>query len=289
MPIKIGGRRIFGSFWVRALFVTLLPSTGVVAAVTVNLRPVNAALPTNSVTGNATGSSYWIAGSSPRGQLQSGQNADILLSGIGFNNTGGSLLFNHLGGMASDGKHLVVVDRNNNRILVWNSLPSGNVLPDLVLGQKTFQTNNPGTGLNQLDWPTAVAMTQDGKLAVADAYNNRILIWNTFPTTDDQPADIAIYGAGNSTNPLRNIVWPWGVWTNGTFFAVSSTFSGTVLIWKHFPTENNQSADYYITGGGEFGTPRDIISNSKSLLIYDHNARAADCSEGGTLVWKNFP
>ena len=65
-----------------------------------------------------------------------GQSADIVLSAIDFDNAGGGLLFNHPSGIASDGTRLLLVDRNNNRVLIWSNAPSGNTAPDLVLGQK---------------------------------------------------------------------------------------------------------------------------------------------------------
>ena len=59
-----------------------------------------------------------------------GQDADIMLSGIDFNNTGGALLFNHPMNITTDGTRLLLADTRNNRILIWNSLPGGNVAPD---------------------------------------------------------------------------------------------------------------------------------------------------------------
>lgn len=108
------------------------------------------------------------------------EDAYILLSGIDFNNTGGSLLFNHPMGIASDGTRLLLADTRNNRVLIWNTLPEGNVEPDIVLGQENFTTNGQGTSLSQLNWPAGVA-TAEGKVIVVDTHNDRILIWNTFP------------------------------------------------------------------------------------------------------------
>ena len=46
--------------------------------------------------------------------FRTGQNADLMLSGVDFNNTGGPLLFNHPSGIASDGTHFLLCDRFNN-------------------------------------------------------------------------------------------------------------------------------------------------------------------------------
>ncbi len=74
--------------------------------------------------------------SSFSGWFEHGQPASILLGGIGFNETGGGLLFNHPKGIATDGQRLFLCDGNNNRVLIWNSLPKGNEMPDLVLGHR---------------------------------------------------------------------------------------------------------------------------------------------------------
>ncbi len=232
-----------------------------------------------------TNSKYKVVSSKPTGWFSTQQAADIMLSGIDFNNAGGPLLLNHPGNAASDGTHLLLADRNNNRILVWNSLPTGNTPPDLVLGQKDFYANNPGTGLDKFNWPVKVAAA-NGKVVVADTYNDRILIWNTFPTRNGQTADIEIKDDRN--NPKRNVGWPWAVWTDGEKLVVTSTAGAKVLIWNTFPTQNNQAADIVLTANEKFGTPRSIASDGKHLLIGDHNAKPNE-GRAGNFFWKTFP
>lgn len=121
------------------------------------------------------------------------QDAELMISGVDFNNSGGSLLFNHPSGLATDGSNLIMCDRFNNRVLIWNTAPvDWNIPPDIVLGQNNFITNNPGTSKSNLNWPGNASVGQNGKLAVADTYNHRILLWNSFPTVNGQTADISI-------------------------------------------------------------------------------------------------
>src|ERR1022692_1549339 len=56
--------------------------------------------------------------------------------------------------VASDGTHLVVADTNNNRVLIWKSIPVNmNQPPDVVVGQTSFTTAVfPG------DTPTATSL-----------------------------------------------------------------------------------------------------------------------------------
>ena len=83
-------------------------------------------------------SSYTKATSSSNTTFGQTESADIILSDFGFNTTGGPLKFNHPVSVASDGNKLVVVDRFNNRALIWNSIPNSNTPPDIVLGQNNF-------------------------------------------------------------------------------------------------------------------------------------------------------
>jgi len=68
---------------------------------------------------------YRIASGVKRGWFSTGEDAGIMLSGIDFDNAGGPSLFNHPVNVTSDDARLFLVDRNNNRVLVWNQLPSG--------------------------------------------------------------------------------------------------------------------------------------------------------------------
>lgn len=240
------------------------------------------------ITVRTTNSTYRIASGGTSGWFHTGQNADIMLSGIDFNNAGGPLLFNRPTGIASDGTHLLLADTWNNRILIWNSPPTSNVPPDLVLGQESFYTNNPGTGPNQLNWPMGVS-TDGQHVVVADTNNDRILIWNTFPTRSGQPADLVIQGQPVSSDPKIRIDWPWGIWTDGKKLVVSSTSTASVLIWNTFPTQNNQPADIFLTGQGMIGTPRNITSDGTHLIVGDHNPNVAGVSGQGNFFWSSFP
>lgn len=107
----------------------------------------------------------------------------------------------------SDGTRLVVADFGNNRVLIWNSIPTYTGQPaDLVLGQTNFAgtSANRGTtvGQNTLNGPNSVFIYQS-KLLVRDALNHRVLVWNTFPTTNNQNASVVI-GQANFTAGSAN-------------------------------------------------------------------------------------
>ncbi|MBU2589382.1 MAG: hypothetical protein KKB39_01320 [Nanoarchaeota archaeon] len=248
--------------------------------VVINQPPLDAQ---GSININKINSEYKIATNKPVGWFVNNQNADMLLSGVDFNNAGSPLFFNHQGGIATDGQHFIVADRNNNRVLIWNELPTKNVPPDVVLGQKDFITNNPGNTLDKFNWPVGVA-TDGQHLIVADTYNDRILIWDSFPTENGQAADFEIKGS-NNPGSRGTVGWPWSVWTNGEKLIVTSTASSQVLIWNSFPTNSNQMSDIVIKLE-DFGTPRTIGSDGTNLIIGDHNAFK---QQPGNFFWKSFP
>lgn len=106
----------------------------------------------------------------------------------------------------TNGQKLVVADAGYHRVLIWNNFPTTNgQAPDIVLGQPNFTSgaaNNGGPSASSLSAPAAVA--SDGlRLAVLDKGNNRVLIWNTFPTTNNQPANVVL-GQNDFTHVTAN-------------------------------------------------------------------------------------
>lgn len=240
-----------------------------------------------------TGVSYRAASAKQTsGAFRTGQEADLLLSGFGFDTSGGAGVFNHPMGIASDGTRLFVADTYNNRILGWSKLPASNVPPDFVLGQPAFDTNDPGTARDRLNFPLSLSCG-GGKLVATDTENNRILVWSKIPTKSGTPADLVLQG-GEAGGGLRSgkdrFIWPWGVWTDGTKLAVASTKGGWVLLWNAFPQRDNQPADVILTGGGKLGTPRHITSDGKCLIVGDHNPKlGGEGQEAATFVWTSWP
>ncbi len=236
-----------------------------------------------------TGTEYKSVSSQPTGWFATGQGADIVLSAIDFYHAGGPLLFNHPGNIATDGQRLILADRNNNRILIWSQAPSGNQMPDLVLGQTDFNTIAPGSGLDQLNWPVCVA-TDGTRLIVCDTQNHRVLVWQQFPTKNGQPADLIFGGFGDQAADQRGkIVWPWSAWSDGEKLIITSTMGSQVLIWNKFPTMSQTPADL-VLHLPQFGTPRSIGSDGQHLTISDHNAKISGGSDTqGTFFWNEFP
>jgi hypothetical protein len=97
--------------------------------------------------------------------------------------------------VCSTGSALLVADRDNHRVLVWNTLPqSTNEPATAVLGQADFTVpGQPGLGDSMLDSP--VGIHQEGQaILVHDGENHRVLLWDRIPDpgTMGSPADRVI-------------------------------------------------------------------------------------------------
>lgn len=180
-------------------------------------------------------------------------------------------------GVASDGVRLAVADTDNNRVLIWNSIPIYNGQPaDVVVGQPDF-TKSTSTGFNpnerSLKGPQGVWL-QNGKLFVADTGNNRVLIWNSIPTTNHAPADIVLGAPDFKTfvqpdltkaqlePKATTLLTPVSVTSDGQRLYVTDLGHNRVLIWNSIPTRNQTPADVVI-GQPNFETA--IANNAKAL------------------------
>jgi hypothetical protein len=107
-------------------------------------------------------------------------------------------------GVAFDGTKLYVSDTINNRVLIWNNLPTTNGEDaDVVIGQENFSDEDGNKGgsdptIDSLYSPHALLVT-GSKLYVTDPGNNRVLRWNSIPTTNGADASVVI-GQENFTS-----------------------------------------------------------------------------------------
>jgi len=126
------------------------------------------------------------------------------------NNAGGSPSASSLydpTATSTNGTVLAIADTTNNRILIWNALPSTTDEPaNVVLGQAAFSTdgtNAPGSATaSSLRSPKGV-LVQGSKIFVADTGNHRVLIWDTIPTTHGQLPD-RVWGQPDFTSDTPN-------------------------------------------------------------------------------------
>lgn len=198
-------------------------------------------------------------------------------------------------GVASDGHYLAVADTGNNRILLWTSVPSSIDAPaDIVLGQAGF------TSATVYATPTASSVRapqgvwiQNGKLYVADTQDNRVLIWNSIPTSNNQPADLVLGQPGFTTanapplqaqNPTTSAsqLWnPTSVTSDGTRLYVADYGYNRVLIWSSLPTAMDQPANVAV---GQPNLTTSVPNWTDTFCPNSTNQNGTPCA--GTL---NFP
>jgi hypothetical protein len=174
---------------------------------------------------------------------------------------------------------LVVADTGHHRVLIWRRRPSEDHAPaDLVLGQPAADREGrnakgevSGATLNV---PTGVAFG-GGVLAVADAWNHRVLLWHGLPTRPGQPADVVL-GQVELTGGLANrgaaapradtLHWCYGVAIVDGKLVVADTGNRRVLVWARVPERH--------------GAPADQVLGQPSPEVRDENA-GADASAIG--------
>jgi hypothetical protein len=168
-------------------------------------------------------------------------------------------------GITSDGRHFIVADVFNNRVLIWNEIPTQNAQPaDVVVGQPDFDSTEPGIGAAELKEPFFV--TTDGvRLFVSDLGNFRVLIWNTIPTTNGQPADVVL-GAPDFTS--MGEYRSHGIFSDGTHLFLVDQGNARVLIWNSIPTTNDQPPDV-VLGQPDFESRWPSINRDGLFFPFD--------------------
>jgi hypothetical protein len=168
---------------------------------------------------------------------------------------------------ASDSR-VAVADTRNNRVLLYDRLGAGGEIAngrnaDLVLGQPDFVSNlanNGGVNSQSLNTPTGV--WSDGtRLFVVDAGNQRVLIWNSWPAIDQQPADRVV----GQTNFLANSANQGSLLPNA--YSLQHPFHALVHMGRLIVTDGA-----WIGNSGQFDTfqnslPANVTTNSRVLFV----------------------
>jgi len=119
----------------------------------------------------------------------------------------------HNGGGHNDGGHndggsaknrVIVPDRDNNRVLIYNHPTDPGQAADAVLGQPGFITNTPGVSATAMSAPRAYAIDDDGNLLVSDTQNCRVLLFRP-PFTNGEAAKVVI-GKPDANTPCAGSV-----------------------------------------------------------------------------------
>ena len=193
---------------------------------------------------------------------------------------------------------LVAIDYGHHRLLMWNLPIIQHGQPaDVVLGQGDYthcesnDDNQDGVNDGVASARTLMApigVWSDGqRLFVSDSENHRILIWNTFPDTNFQPADMVLgqdafdANAINDTNQdgISDSVdgkvfnYSGGVHSNGEQLCIADIENHRVLLWNTIPTSNF--------------TPADVVLGQQAMTLSTENDGNGDGVDDGTPTDKS--
>ncbi|MBS1858779.1 MAG: hypothetical protein JST11_25635 [Acidobacteria bacterium] len=179
---------------------------------------------------------------------------------------------------------LYVADTQNNRVLIFNQIPTANgAAADVVIGQRdmtTFVQPDLTQQSSVVDAKTLlnpVAVSSDGvHLFVTDLGNNRVLIWNSIPTSNYQAADISL-GQPDMVSAVAN---------NG----YRTDPNDTTVPQKQIPvlctvsngTDTNSNPTYPASCNSTLNWPRFALPAGNRLFV-------ADGGNDRVLVYENIP
>ncbi len=194
-----------------------------------------------------------------------------------------------------DGK-LAVTDAGNNRVLLWNSLPSGNTPPDVVVGQDDFTSAEPGSGASRMSYPVWAEIAA-GRLLVSDQRNHRVLVWNTLPDSNGAPADVVVgqpdFDTVEADDEEAGLTNPAGLWSDGFRLLVADSGNNRVLYWQQLPRSAGEEATYVI-GQSDFSRSSAGVSQSQLRTPFGITSDGtrfyvADAGNNRVLEFDSFP
>ena len=200
---------------------------------------------------------------------------------------------------------LFVADTGNRRVLIWNQLPESNGQPaDVILGQSDFNLRDENGGASptasSMRWPHAISIWQNN-LIVADAGNNRIMIWDGIPTENNTPCQMVL-GQPNFSNVELNqsnyfpsaqtLSMPYGVAVYRDWILVADSANSRLLGWRDMATGIAAQA---LTGQEQFNSKSENLSYGKAtrnslcwsygIQICGDTAIIADSGNNRVLLW----
>jgi len=217
-------------------------------------------------------------------------------------------------GITSDGTRLFIADTNNNRVLVWSSIPQNNKqAADIVLGQADLISNSPNqngsASCGTLSFPTGVHVNGD-RLFIADSLNHRVLVYNDVRTlTTGQVADAVIghkicsdtssnhFSDTEITISERTLNYPTAVYFDGAKIFIADTGNNRVLIYNQLPPApggGGLSADV-VVGQAKMDTSSasapsaETLRGPKGVFVANDKLLVSDTENNRVLIFNQIP
>ncbi|MFZ5627773.1 MAG: NHL repeat-containing protein [Spirochaetota bacterium] len=204
-----------------------------------------------------------------------------------------------------------LVDRDNNRVLVFHTAPAdSNAGADVVIGQSSFANTGANAGASVsatgLDLPSHVAVSSSGRLYICDRGNHRVLGFNAIPTTNGGTADFVIGQPNMSSNIANNgglgsqaqrLNDPTSAYIYGGRFYVVDRGNNRVLQFGSVPTGTAPTATMAIgqpdtltvAGGTDYSTTGSFLSGPYYALFHETRFYISDGGNHRVLVFNSVP
>lgn len=202
-------------------------------------------------------------------------------------------------------------DDGNNRLLLWDSVPTTPMPISSYIGQSDAMTAtangiSAGTPSSRSLYAPAGSPATDGKqLLIADAGNHRVLIWSTLPTDNTQPAtwvlgqaslDTGFANRNQASPDLNTLRAPSAVAIGGGRIAVADSGNHRVLLWNGPISENGVAADVVLgqagrsamlpnsggVSGARMNGPKGVATDGTRVVV-------ADSDNHRVLIWNTWP
>jgi len=218
-------------------------------------------------------------------------------------------LFGPRGAAVTADGSLWVADTGHHRLLGWPALPERDNEPaEWLIGQPRFgaEGRNAKGDVHTatLNVPTGVCACGDG-LAVADAWNHRVLIWHRAPRASQRPADVVLGQADPGANLINRgadqpgadtLYWPYGVFWDGARLWVADTGNRRVLRFDGLPQRHGVAADLVLGQPGfdrrdenAGGVSAATLRWPHAVVVWQGRLCVADAGNNRVLVWDRDP
>ncbi len=217
---------------------------------------------------------------------ENGASADFVLGQSDFDSNGAGISpanFNQPYAAFCLQDRLLVVDRNNNRVVVFSQPPrTSGIAADFAIGQPDLVSNTPGCGDRSLQQPYE-AQVANGQLLISDGGNSRILVYDDVPGAAGARAT-AVLGQPSLTECRKNcgglptaksLSLPTSLaWRDGVL-AASDSLNHRILFYRA-PFKTSMAAQHVLgqitmTTAKLFDPPESHSVGAAQGLIFDGN------------------
>ncbi len=205
---------------------------------------------------------------------------------------------------------LWVSDTGHHRLVGWRNRPILDGQPaDWVIGQPDFDHEGQNAkgmpGRTTVNLPTGLCTCGEG-MAVADAWNHRVLIWKQVPEDSNVPADVVLGQAdftqnepnrGSQQTAADRMHWPYGVMYHQGRLFVADTGNRRVLVWNQLPESNGQPADFVLgqpdmrSRNENDGGPPSASSMRwpHAIAFWGNHLVVSDAGNNRIMIWEEMP